>query len=195
MMDFLGDHPALDLLNTVVQVNGEAVERWQSGADVAQWLAQAGYLPGGAAAAAAAAAAGLPHLLEQARALRELLRRLVAARKAGLALDGTDLATLNAALAYGRRHMALAAGQDGALALRPVYAADTAQQVLAPLAESAAELLAGDFALVKHCENPECSMWFMDRTKSHRRRWCSMAICGNRHKVASFRQRRASPPT
>jgi predicted RNA-binding Zn ribbon-like protein len=88
--------------------------------------------------------------------------------------------------------MVLAAAGDGALALRPVYADGTARQVLAPLAESAAELIAGDFTLVKHCENPDCSMWFADRTKSHRRRWCSMAICGNRHKVASFRQRRAA---
>jgi predicted RNA-binding Zn ribbon-like protein len=31
---------------------------------------------------------------------------------------------------------------------------------------------------------------FYDRTKSHKRRWCSMALCGNRHKVAEFRKRR-----
>jgi len=185
MMEFLGDHPALDLLNTVVQVHGEPVESWKSDADVAEWLARAGYLQTGADGAAAA----LPGLLEQACALRELVRTLVARRKAGLAVEAADLAALNAALARGRRHMVLSAGEDGVLALRPVYAAETAQQVLAPLAESAAALMAGDFTLVKHCENPECSLWFVDRTKSHRRRWCSMAICGNRHKVATFRQR------
>lgn len=185
-MEFFGDHPALDLLNTVVQVQGEAVDGWRSGADVAHWLARTGYVQPGAAADAAAR---LPGLLEQGRALRELVRRLVERRKAGLAVEAADLAALNAALGHGRRHLELAAGEDGALALWPVYAAGTAQQVLARLAESAAELVAGDFTLVKHCENPECSMWFADRTKSHRRRWCSMAICGNRHKVASFRQR------
>ncbi|KQW96450.1 hypothetical protein ASC94_06255 [Massilia sp. Root418] len=187
-MDFLGDHPALDMLNTVVQVQGEAVDGWRSGADVADWLARAGYLPSGAAMADFS---GLPGLLEEARALRELVRKLVARRKDGLAMETVDLAALNAALAQGRRHMELAAGDDNALALRPVYAAGTARQVLAPLAEAAAELLAGDFTLVKHCENPDCTLWFADRTKSHRRRWCSMAICGNRHKVASFRSRRA----
>eukprot|EP01034_Spumella_vulgaris_P029698 gene29698-36789_t len=141
--EFLGDHPALDLLNTVVQVHGEAVESWHSDADVADWLARAGYIPPGTYDKAAA----LPGLLEHARALRELVRALVARRKAGLAVDAEQLAALNGALAHGRRHMALAAGQDGALALRPVYAADTAQQALAPLAESAAALVAGDFAL------------------------------------------------
>ena len=177
-IEFLGDHPALDLLNTVVQMQGQAVDSWQSGEDVAAWLAQAGYLPPGAGTT--------PALLDEARALRELVRGLVARRKAG---ESVELAALNAALAYGRRHVELIADAVGALRLQPVYAAETAPQLLAPLAEAAAELVAGDFALVKHCENPECSLWFLDRTKSHRRRWCSMALCGNRHKVASFRQR------
>ena len=43
--------------------------------------------------------------------------------------------------------------------------------------------------LIRECEHPDCVLWFYDRTKSHRRRWCSMALCGNRHKVAEFRKR------
>lgn len=178
--EFFGDHPALDLLNTVRQVNGQPVDSWQSNADVAAWLAQAGYLPAGAQAG--------PALLAVARELRESVRALVAQRKAGQLIDP---APLNVLLAQASRHMALVRDGNGALMLTPVYASDTPQRLLAPLAEAAAELLAGDFALVKHCENPACTLWFVDRTKSHRRRWCSMAVCGNRHKVASFRQRKA----
>lgn len=67
----------------------------------------------------------------------------------------------------------------------------TAEQFLAPIAEAAATLLVeGDFGLVRTCEHPECVLWFYDRTKGHRRRWCSMALCGNRHKVAEFRKRK-----
>jgi len=67
----------------------------------------------------------------------------------------------------------------------------TAEQVLAPLAECAAELLAtGELSLVRRCENEQCVLWFYDRTRSHHRRWCNMATCGNRHKVAAFRERR-----
>lgn len=179
-IEFYGDHPALDLINTVVQVNGQPVDGWQSDADVLDWLAQAGHLPDRAAAG--------PALLAVARELRETVRALVARRKAGLDIDP---APLNALLAQASRHMELVRDGAGALKLVPAYVSDTPQRLLAPLAEAAAELLAGDFALVKHCENPECSLWFVDRTKSHRRRWCSMAICGNRHKVASFRQRKA----
>jgi predicted RNA-binding Zn ribbon-like protein len=52
-------------------------------------------------------------------------------------------------------------------------------------------LVAGDFSLIRRCEHPECVLWFYDRTKAHKRRWCSMALCGNRHKVAQFRKRKA----
>ncbi|MFI4982934.1 MAG: CGNR zinc finger domain-containing protein, partial [Nevskiales bacterium] len=60
-----------------------------------------------------------------------------------------------------------------------------------PVAEAVASLLAqGDFTLVRTCESSDCTLWFHDHTKSHRRRWCSMAQCGNRQKVAAFRARR-----
>jgi predicted RNA-binding Zn ribbon-like protein len=58
------------------------------------------------------------------------------------------------------------------------------------LTEQAAELLChGDFTQVRQCEHPDCTLWFYDRTNAHRRRWCTMALCGNRHKVAEHRKR------
>jgi predicted RNA-binding Zn ribbon-like protein len=71
----------------------------------------------------------------------------------------------------------------------------TPEQWLAPVAKAAAELLAGGyFELVRRCEDRDCVLWFYDRTKSHHGRWCSMAICGNRNKVAAFRQRQQQQP-
>jgi predicted RNA-binding Zn ribbon-like protein len=65
--------------------------------------------------------------------------------------------------------------------------------LLAAIARSAAEIIAeGTEARVRMCANPVCSLFFNDNSRTHRRRWCSMAICGNRHKVASFARRRAS---
>jgi predicted RNA-binding Zn ribbon-like protein len=46
-----------------------------------------------------------------------------------------------------------------------------------------------DFTMVKKCEGPTCTMLFLDTTKGHARRWCSMAVCGNRAKQASHRAR------
>jgi predicted RNA-binding Zn ribbon-like protein len=63
--------------------------------------------------------------------------------------------------------------------------------LLAAIARSAAEIvLEGEAAKVRVCANPTCSLFFCDKSRTHKRRWCSMAICGNRNKVASFARRR-----
>ena len=46
-----------------------------------------------------------------------------------------------------------------------------------------------DFILVRNCEGLSCAMWFYDVSKGHARRWCSMAVCGNRAKAAAHRAR------
>ncbi|MES2742381.1 MAG: ABATE domain-containing protein [Pseudomonadota bacterium] len=185
-MEQVGDHPALDMMNTVQLINGEPVDRWQSGQDVRDWLARLGYWPAGAIGGPDLA------LLEAARRLREVVGRLVRQRKQGREID---VVALNALLAHASRHLELTPQGDGRWELTARYAHGSAWQLLAPLAESAAQLLAeADFDLIRPCENPQCVLWFLDRTKSHRRRWCSMAACGNRHKVASFRQRQLQGP-
>lgn len=178
----LGDHLALDMINTVEQGAAGPLDRWQSDADVGAWLAFAGI--------ESARGTPPPGLLEGARGLRETVRELVAQRKAQTPLA---LSALNRALAAGGSHLELMSGEDGALALTRRYPSQTAAQWLLPVAEAAADLLAhGDFGLVRKCESDACSLWFYDRTRSHKRRWCSMALCGNRHKVAAFRQREAA---
>jgi predicted RNA-binding Zn ribbon-like protein len=65
--------------------------------------------------------------------------------------------------------------------------------LLAAIARSAAEIIVeGTQARLRSCANPACGLFFSDKSRTRRRRWCSMAICGNRHKVASFAQRHAS---
>lgn len=65
--------------------------------------------------------------------------------------------------------------------------------LLAAVARSAAEIIVeGAEARLRMCANPGCGLFFGDNSRTHRRRWCSMAICGNRHKVASFARRQAS---
>jgi predicted RNA-binding Zn ribbon-like protein len=65
--------------------------------------------------------------------------------------------------------------------------------LLAAIARSAAEIIVeGAQARLRICGNPGCGLFFSDNSRTHRRRWCSMAICGNRHKVASFARRQAS---
>jgi len=177
----LGDHPVLEFLNTVSLIDGQLQDLLQSDADVLATLARIGY----------PATFHGTGLLAAARTLREDLRSLITARKAGNSLDPKALATLNRFLRAASSYLELTQPHPGQFALKKVWSHQTPEQALAPVAEAAAELLAtGDFHLIRRCESDTCVLWFYDRTKSHHRRWCSMASCGNRHKVAAFRKRR-----
>jgi predicted RNA-binding Zn ribbon-like protein len=59
--------------------------------------------------------------------------------------------------------------------------------MLWPIARAAADLLtSSDLALVRTCASPTCQWFFLDTSKNHHRRWCSMKQCGNRAKVRRF---------
>lgn len=181
----LGDHLAMDLLNTEARNEGLALDFWQSDADVLQWLARYDIAP---------AVDGQPlasgELLERAKELRALARRLVTAVKQQ---QQPDIGELNQYLQHFYSVPQLVADSDGKLQLSRSARLDLMGSLLGPVAEAVAQLLAeGDFALVRQCEHPDCVLWFYDRTKAHKRRWCSMALCGNRHKAAQFRKRSQS---
>ena len=179
----LGDHLALDLLNTEARSDGVVLEYWYSGEDVLRWLARQGIVP--------ASSSEQPEhgkLLAQAIALRKLARRLIDQRKEGAALG--DIDGLNVFLNAHLSAPQLAHDGEGKLVLHRVARGDAIGALLGPVAEAVAALLVdGDFALVRQCEHPECILWFYDRTTAHKRRWCSMAVCGNRYKAAQFRKR------
>jgi predicted RNA-binding Zn ribbon-like protein len=67
---------------------------------------------------------------------------------------------------------------------------EDASALLAPIAVEIARLVTQeDPALLKACAGADCTLWFLDRTKAHRRMFCSASSCGNRAKVAAFRLR------
>jgi predicted RNA-binding Zn ribbon-like protein len=51
------------------------------------------------------------------------------------------------------------------------------------------ELEAGTPGRVRACENPDCTLFLIDRSKSNSARWCSMAVCGNRMKARRHHER------
>lgn len=174
---FIADERALDFINTLAMAEHSPHDFLQSDEDVLLWLNHVGF---------AAAAVGKPgELLAAARALRSTIRELVTAKKRGETLA---LNALNTWLAQAQSYLQISDDGGEILRVERKYLLTTPQQVLAPIVENAAYLLAeGEFAYVRQCEHPECTLWFYDKTKAHRRRWCSMALCGNRAKVARFR--------
>lgn len=180
---FLADHPALDFINTVMMQDGQPQDYLQSDDDVRRWLEQANL-----AVKTTDQPAKPGALLKEALALREIIRKMVAQKKAG---ENVKPEAINRYLAAAQSAQQLIVKENGTLHLTRQFSGKTPVEMLAPLAEQAALLMADpQFTLVKACEHPECSLWFYDRTKAHRRRWCSMAVCGNRAKVARFREQK-----
>jgi predicted RNA-binding Zn ribbon-like protein len=123
----------------------------------------------------------LPHAsistsdLEAARSLREGLRAVL-------------LADQPAADALARFPVRLRTDGDGRLRL----AADTGTPGLDPLVETVARTVAdGSFKRLKLCASDDCHWAFVDTSRSGGGRWCSMEICGNRHKTRAYRRRTA----
>lgn len=186
---WLGGHLALDFTNTVAweHIEGQAVEvphyERLTGYDrLVRWALEAGELD-----------------LPQAEWLqREALRRPAAARRAlqvAAALradihrlmtsEGSDTEALdrfNAALSTALSHLRLAPS-GGALN----WSWDDPEDLdrpLWPVLRAAAELLAsGPLERVRECAGEPCGFLFLDTSRPGRRRWCTMADCGNRAKA------------
>jgi predicted RNA-binding Zn ribbon-like protein len=191
----VGDHPAVDFLNTHATPGGVATEFLAGGADLLNWLQQAQLIDAGTAAKFRddpALATELEVVAKGARALREWLRAFVR-RHAGQPLTAAvqaELGPLNLLLA-GDKSYAKVTGGPERLTLQRLRRWETPEELLQPIAAAIADLVChADFRLIRACEGHDCSLMFLDRTKAHARRWCSMALCGNRAKAAAHRARR-----
>jgi len=131
-------------------------------------------------------------VLSRAIRLRDALREIFGAmaRRERIVREWTT--PINEILRITEGHDELVPG-EGNWKLAFVAREGGLEWLLGAIARSAAEILVeGHNARVRACANPGCGLFFCDTSRTHRRRWCSMAVCGNRHKVASFSRRRAS---
>ncbi|AMM16612.1 MAG: CGNR zinc finger domain-containing protein [Pseudomonadota bacterium] len=194
---FVADAPGLDFLNSVATPVDEQVDWIPNGEGLLSWLTQAGLAPSAAIEAirSRSTAAELDDLAAKARELREWFRGFTRKRK-GRPLapkDLRELGPLNQLLERDQQHRQIVKHSlDGVarLELQAVRRWDSPESLLMPIAEALAKLVCEeDFTYVKACEGPTCTLMFADHTRGHARRWCSMAACGNRAKVAAHRKR------
>ncbi|MFC8597888.1 CGNR zinc finger domain-containing protein [Isoptericola sp. NPDC057191] len=166
---------ALDFVGTLrARRNDEPTEKLTSAADLDAWFVESGLLADASSSGAAD--------LERALALREAVYALVWSRLHDRPLPADAVGTVNAVAATPP--------------LTPVLTeqgwawAGGADQVLSQLARQAVEIVGGDeAALLRECGRPECTQVYLDRSRGHRREWCSMATCGSRMKAAAYRAR------
>ena len=197
---FIGESPALDFLNSVATPRTVRHDWLETGSDLLDWLVAAGMASEPELAAFRKAASATE--LEQARhdivAFRERFRAFVEE------VHGSDLTRtrhpvldeLNGILARGPRFLEIVATQmppgSGArpLALVDRQPLTEPRDLIVRLAAFVARFIAeAEFRYVRNCEGPTCTLFFLDTSKNHKRRWCSMEVCGNRAKAAAFRKR------
>ncbi|MGA6827310.1 CGNR zinc finger domain-containing protein [Nitrospira sp. NS4] len=187
----VGNHLSLDFVNTEIVEDGVPKDLLTGPADLAAWALAVKLMERPLAEDLAANWQRASHAKEFKHVLqfRRELRALVAGLARGERVTPSALHAINAQLREASGYAEVLPAEEGfTKCLR--LDIHTPGQLLAPVAEAAADLLCfGRLALVKKCENTECVLYFYDNTKNHSRRWCSMKGCGNRAKVAAFYQR------
>jgi predicted RNA-binding Zn ribbon-like protein len=180
---------ALDLLNTRQGPGAEAPDQLRSPHDLVTWLRAAGLLVA-PEADARLTPPGTRILLTEAHRLRDDIARLVEAKVSGEAPPSHLLFAINRVLGASRVSLSLL-GESGQLTLVEREASTSLLGVLAPVARAAADLiLDADPARIRRCASGACRRWFVDTSKGGRRKWCSMATCGNRAKAETHRRGR-----
>jgi predicted RNA-binding Zn ribbon-like protein len=173
---FRSERLCLDLAATLAaRLKPEPRELLATPEDLGRWLVAAGL------------ARQILHPSEEewlaCQALREALYRLAQASLRNEPLAGKDLAQVNRWAAMPPPVPQLS--QEGI-----EWVGGGVGALLAAIARDGVELLGGPMThRLRKCANPGCAILFVDLSRSNRRRWCSMAACGNKAKVGAFRRR------
>jgi len=185
---FVAGAPSLDFLNTEIMLDGEPVDLLQNSDDLLLWLADSGLATRTDLRAMHTAGPRVRESwLKSALRLRAGMRALFTRLAEGQPLRDAALRPINDVLSSAGGTLRLVNGHPRPQLRFQPRASDPAFVI----ARTAAELLASaDFSLVRRCEGEGCILFFHDTTKSHTRRWCSMATCGNRTKARAHYERK-----
>ena len=188
--DFSGGALCLDFANTLGDRPRNTEEHLHDWRDLVAWGEQAGVVS--APQAVALRAAGARNARESAKALasakafREAVFRIFAGVAAGRQPSAADLDVLNTQLAAALPHARIRE-RDGTFTWDWEEGKPSLDRLLWPVARSAADVLVSpERVSLRECASQTCSWLFLDRSPTHRRRWCSMKTCGNRAKARAF---------
>ena len=197
---FIGSHPAIDFLNTTMAPQGTPIEFIGEGKLFLEWLAGAGLLDAADANKVKRrfSAAELDAVAAKARKMRTWITDWLSrwSAKPGDAYEA-DIRRLNSLLESTSCYWEVTSAEGrgkvkgkARLQINERSRFESADELIALVAAQVALLFSNESPeLVKHCAGPECTLRFLDKTKGHRRLFCSAAACGNRAKVAAFRER------
>jgi len=188
---FVGNHLALDFLNTRPVLADGPKELLPDVDALVRWLVASGVLPGHNGKTLARKWRDMPQaapFLRELLKFRERLRAIVVRQEAGFSVSTPFIAELNSLLKQHPNVIALQRKGEK-LDLDAAFEPEKPNDVWAPIATAVAELLSNvPPARLRKCE--ACVVHFLDTSKKGSRRWCSMNICGNKIKVSAYQQRK-----
>lgn len=187
--DFEAGDVCLDFANTNDwHASDHPIESLHNYVDLVGWAKAAGLLSPGEDSRLLKLAQEQPALAKQtfdnAIQIREAIYRIFSNRYARQPIAEEDLATLNLIVREALAHRQLVP-QKLELEWDWTENCNDASLILWKVGLSAAELLTSYKARrVRVCEDDRgCGYLFIDVSKNHSRRWCSMESCGNRAKA------------
>jgi predicted RNA-binding Zn ribbon-like protein len=188
---FLGKHVALDFLNTRLVLPEGPKELLPDVDALGRWLVASGVLTSQKGKALARKWGDTPQaavFLQELLKFRERLRAVVVRQEAGYSVSDAFISELNSVL---KQHPSVIALQwkGQKLDREVIVEPEEPDDIWAPIAVAVAELLS-DVSPVRLRKCEACIVHFLDTSKKGSRRWCSMNICGNKIKVAAYRQRK-----
>ena len=202
---FDGGTLALDLLNTWRFNADQPLDLLQSPEDLVIWLAAAGLPDGAYCAELSSSPPNRRILLDEALWLRRDILLVVQSLVAGELPPPYTVDALNRILTESGTSFRLDSltippegdqeeRMEGQLVLNVHEHISSVLGVLQPIALSTARIVTeANPTRIRQCASSNCMYWFLDTSKSGRRRWCSMSRCGNRAKVAKHYRQRSTP--
>lgn len=199
--DFTAGSLCLDFVNTAATHEPVTGEDLHSFAHLLEWARQARLLDDAEVAALAATAAedhgAADAIYTDALTIREMIYRLFTAAMGEHAAEEADVEGFNIALTATLQNARVAHDAEGFYRMwrQDVLPLD---RPLWPILDSAAGLLISPGVLkrLRHCDGQRCDWLFIDNSRNHSRRWCSMSGCGNRAKARrSYARKKRARPT
>ena len=180
----VADEPTLDFCNTRAGWNSDEPREYLTSYDhLVVWAREAGLIEAPVAARLRPGTAAGEEVLERALALRSALHRACT--------DPDDTAAWDEVAAVARAAASAAVLRPEAPPGRRWQIPEGASLEL-PLLEvgraAGAFLASTDLSAVRSCPGTDCGWLFLD--PRGRRRWCTMAVCGNRAKARRHAARR-----
>jgi predicted RNA-binding Zn ribbon-like protein len=188
---FVGNRTILDFLNTRPVLAQGPTELLPDVSALERWLIASGIAGSAKSKRLVQSWRRLPEaglILRDLIAFRERLRDAVLRIERGLAPSDGFLQEVNAGLL---RHppTTMLYRREGRIAREPFFDLRRPADLWTIFYDGTAELLSEPEAdRIRQCE--ACVLHFFDSSRKGSRRWCSMNICGNKLKVATYQRRK-----